>query len=522
MRNSLEVIVFVAGAAVMVLELVGSRLVAPYFGTSLFVWTSLIGVVLGFLSVGYWLGGRLADRRPDYGTFSLVLLAAGALTAAVAVVGDLVLVVLQAKISDVRVGAVVASSALFGAPALLCGMVSPYAAKLKLSDVGRAGATVGALYALSTLGSIAGTFLCGFVLISRFTTSGILFAVAAALAALSVITAAKKWSMVKALLLLAFLSGAFAAESFGSTPGAGGFFDINTPYNRVWVFDGYSTKNNARMRIMQINDEASSAMFIESDDLVHDYTKYYRLARHFHPGLKKALMIGGAGYSYPKAFLAEYPDATLDVVEIDPKLTEIAERHFRLKPDPRLKILHEDGRTFLNRDGEKYDVVYGDAFRSLSVPFHLISREAVARIHARLSDDGVFLVNLFSAVDGEKGRLLRAVLVTLKSVFPRVHLYAVGDPEDGGKVQNLMVVALKGNKHPRPYSTDPELNGYLFKVWIKPIAEDLPILTDAHAPVEEYTLPVIARVHTKRLSPMRERFRRFFKPYVSRILRKSQ
>jgi spermidine synthase len=261
---------------------------------------------------------------------------------------------------------------------------------------------------------------------------------------------------------------------------------------------------------MQINDENSSAMYLDNDDLVHEYTKYYRLARHFRPGFKHALMIGGAAYSYPKDFLKEYTEATLDVVEIDPKLTKLAEKYFRLKPDSRLRVFHEDARTYLNRTSKKYDVIYGDAFRSFSVPYHLTTREAAQRMHDALNDDGVVLVNLISAVEGDKGRLLRAMLATFKSVFPQVLLYAVDDAEDGTRVQNIMLVALKSGKLPKPYSTDPELNAYLFKTWIPPVPQDMPILTDAYAPVEDYTLPVIVHVRKDRMNPMRERLERFF------------
>ncbi len=509
-RYSLEIIVFIAGAAVMILELVGSRLVAPYLGTSLFVWTSLIGVILGCLSLGYWLGGKVSDRRPDYGAFSAVLFTSAVLTAAIALIGDPVLVIVQDKILDVRVGAVVATAVLFGLPAVLLGMVSPYAARLKLTDVGHSGSTVGALYALSTLGSIAGTFLCGFVLIARFCVPSILLVVAGMLAVLSIVAFGHRWVIAKAVVALLFMSGAFVAESYANAPHTNGFVDVNTPYNRVWIFDGYSTKDNARVRVMQINDENSSAMFLDQDGLVHDYTKYYRLARHFRPGFKRALMIGGAAYSYPKDFLKEYTDATLDVIEIDPKLTELAKKYFGLKSDPRLRIFHEDARTYLNRTSEKYDVIYGDAFRSFSVPYHLTTREAARRMYDALNDDGVVLVNLISAVEGEKGKLLRAMLATFKSVFPRVLIYAVDDADDGSRPQNIMLVALKSDKRPKPFSADPELNAYLFKTWIPPVPQDLPVLTDAYAPVEDYTLPVIVNVRKDRMNPMRERLERFF------------
>ena len=173
-RAVLPLIVFVSGAVVMVFELAGSRVVGPYFGTSLFVWTSLIGIILGSLSIGYYVGGRLADRVPSYERLSFILLLAAAGVTGALIFKDILLTMLQSAEVDVRTSVVLAAIILFSPASILLGMVSPYAVKLSLRELAHSGRTVGNLYALSTVGSIVGTFLAGFYLIPHFGTNRLL------------------------------------------------------------------------------------------------------------------------------------------------------------------------------------------------------------------------------------------------------------------------------------------------------------------------------------------------------------
>lgn len=500
--RALGLVVFLGGGCVMVLELVGSRLMAPYLGTSLFVWTSLIGVILACLSLGYWLGGRLADRNPDAGRLARILLLSGVSVALVALAGDPVLYYVQGAIVDVRLGAVVATLLLFGFPSVLLGMVSPYAVRLRMVHVEEAGSTAGGLYALSTLGSIAGTFLAGFVLLSYFSHRAILFMVSGALILLAP-AAGRAFRRAWWVLLLPAVLALSRTTPFVEVVMGPGFVEEHTAYHRVWIYEGYA--GDRPIRVLQLNDTGDAAMFLDGDELALDYSRYFRLGGHFKPDLRRALMIGGGAYSFPKHFLVEHPRATIDVVEIDPALTRIAERSFRLRPNPRLRIFDEDARTFLNRTVERYDVVYGDVYLSYSIPFQVATREAMERIHGCLADDGVLLVNVISAVEGPKGQFLRAVLATVESVFPKVLVFAVGTLDDGDARQNLMLVAFKDAGPKRMESENPELNGYLARQWPQPIPRDLPPLTDAHAPVEKYTAAMIADQPERRMGFMRKR-----------------
>ncbi len=476
----LGIVVFVSGAAVMIFELTGSRVLAPYLGTSIFVWASLIGIVLGSLSLGYWLGGSISDRRPDDRTLSLVIFLAAAGIAAMTLVHVNVLDLLNESGLDIRSRALVACIALVTVPSVLLEMVSPFAVRLKMKGLATSGRTVGNLYALSTVGSIAGTFLAGFVLIPFFGTTKILYFLSALLALTAALPALRRRLLASTILIA-------AAVVLAINEPHGDVIVVETQYNSVRIAD-LRHESGRPMRVMAINRQASSAMFLDGDDLVHDYTRFFRLAGFFRPDPRKTLMLGGAAYSYPKAFLRENPGATMDVVEIDPTLTRLAAEHFDLDPaHPRLRIIHEDARIFLNETDEVYDVVYGDVFNSIfSIPFHLTTRECVQRIYDILDDGGVAVMNLVSAIDGTKGKFLRAEYATYESVFPQVYLFAVDEPVAGEETQNIMILAIKSSAPPAFRSDRTDVNRQLENLWKRDVARDVPVLTDEHAPVDYY------------------------------------
>lgn len=488
----LELIVFISGAVVMVLELVGTRILAPYLGTSIFVWTSLIGIILGSLSLGYWLGGRLADKKQSYRIFALIIFSAAVLIGLVAVFQSVVLLFLPDFISDIRIAAILATLILFAPASVFLGMVSPYAVRLKIKDLQHSGATIGRLYAISTIGSIAGTFLTGFFLIAYLGSTKILYLLSAILILISILAYYRdKLKFRVSIFLLIILSFIFSNYIKENSE----FIDLDTRYNRVWIYQSID-EETARPILSLITDPygSQSAMFLDrDDDLVFEYTKYFRLAKHFQPNLKKSLMIGGAGYSYAKDYLDKYDQAIIDVVEIDSQLTELAKKYFNLKDNSRLTIYHEDARTFLNRTSNKYDAIFIDAFTShLSIPFQLTTMEAVEKIYQSLNQDGVVLVNIISAIEGDKGKFLRAQLATYQTKFKQVYLFPIDDPTKANLAQNIMLVAIKTNTEPSFISDNNELNSYLRHLWIKTIELDLPVLTDEQAPVDFYVKNLIS------------------------------
>jgi len=492
----LELIVFIAGALIMLFELSGARVMGPYFGSSIFVWTSLIGIILGSLSIGYWLGGLVSLKRADYIILSWILLLASFFILITAISNNYILIRVVKYIPDFRLKTVVSSIVLFGPASVFLGMVLPYAVRLKIIDLQTSGSTVGNFYALSTAGSIIGTFLAGFFLIPVYGFANILYFISAILIVLSFLLFIRNKKLLQSTITI-FLTLFLVFFWIRSSNKKHSYIDIDTQYNRVLIYNTTDINTGRPIKMLNVNDEKSSAMFTDKDDdLVFEVLKYYRLIEHFNPEFEKSLMIGGSGYAFPKDFLRKYPEATIDVVEIDPGLTELAKIHFNLPDDPGLTIYHEDGRTFLNRTDNKYDAVFMDAYKSMiTIPYQLTTKEAVQRIYEILNKNGVVFANLISSLDQKNNRFLRAELATYQSVFPQVYLFAVQYPDPSEKekeyFQNIMLVGLKSPIEPQFTSTDTALNKYLQHRIIGEIQNDQEILTDEYAPVEYYTSKVL-------------------------------
>jgi len=486
----LELTVFVCGALVMVYEIIGSRLLSPYLGASTYVWTSLIGVILAALSLGYYLGGKFADRKPEIKFLALVIFLAGGLVSVTILLKDLILAFIAESSLILEVKSLVAAILLFAPASVLLGFVTPYAVKLKMSSLEDSGKTVGRLYALSTVGSILGTFGAGFILIPFVGSERSLYFVAASLIALSILLAPFALTKINLTVLIVFAFGIGADELKNNyLLHTSDLHDIDTEYSRVQIFRAVEPKTGKSIRVIATDPFfIQSAMFIGSDELVFDYARYYNLIRHFKSDFQHTLIIGGAGYSYPKEYLRRYENAKIDVVEIDPQMTEIAKKYFRLKENPRLKIIHLDGRVFLNKtEAEKYDAVLIDAFGSLlSVPFQLTTVEAVDKISRALKDDGVVIFNLGGAIKGDASGFLQAELKTYRQIFPRVYLFKVNSDYTDEQLQNLIIVACKEKNSAPLVSDDAETANLLAHLYEQDFTLEANILTDDLAPVEYY------------------------------------
>lgn len=489
-RNVLGATVFLCGALVMIFEIIGSRILSPFIGTSTYVWTSLIGVILGALSVGYWLGGRVADKRPDVKVLAAVIFAAGGLVSLTILVKEVVLSMIASATTGLEVKSLLAALILF-APASVClGFVTPFAVRLKLTDVQHTGRTVGHLYALSTIGSIAGTFAAGFLLIPFVGSVRTLYFIAGSLFLLSLGLAPLSFTRVNFAAITLFLLGIGSTEVTAYIQRErSGLHDIDTEYSRVQVFETTDPVSGRPIRALATDPYfVQSATFLENDGLVLQYSHYYHLLRHFRPDFELVLMIGGAGYSFPKEYLRTYESARMDVVEIDPRMTDIARRSFRLTDNPRLSIFHEDGRMLINRaDSDRYDAVLMDAFGSLfTVPTHLTTLEAVTQIHRILKEDGIVIFNLGSAISGPGSRFFQAEYTTYRSVFPNVYLFKVRPDYADEKLQNLIIVAAKGKLADSRASSDPFIQGLLAHRYAHDIPATASVLTDDLAPVEYF------------------------------------
>jgi len=482
----LELVVFICGAVVMIFEIVGSRILGPYIGTSIFVWTSLIGIILASLSLGYWFGGKMADRNPSFKQLVwIIIIAAFFIGLTISGKEDL-LGLLSRQFTGIRMQAVISTIILFAPASVFLGMVTPYAVRLKIKDVKSSGRTVGNLYAISTIGSIIGTFLAGFVLIPFLGSTNILVLIAALLiitALLIILVKKMKSTFVVPIILLAFLG----YQGYNYNSKSLNYLDFDTQYNRVFIYETNDWYTGKPIKLMRINNEYSSAMFLEDDSLVFPYSRYFQLPEHFKPDFQKVLILGGAGYCYPRHFLKKYPNAQIDVVEIDPMITTIARKEFKLKDNPRMRIFHEDARVFLNHSEEKYDAILGDAFKSLyTIPFQLTTVEATQKMYDMLENGGLVIQNLHAALTGQNSYFLQVVYNTYQQVFPQVYLFSVHKERKITDIQSVILVALKSQTKPTFTNTDPELNDYLANRLESTLLKDLPVLTDDYAPVEHY------------------------------------
>lgn len=471
----------------MVLEIVGSRVLAPYVGSTIYTWTSLIGLILASLSLGYYLGGLLADKKPTFSPLCFIVFLSGCYIGVINITKDYILEMLQKVVPEIRFQTILATLILFAPPSILLGSVLPYSVKLKISSLKKSGSTTGKLYAISSLGSLIGTFSAGYLLIPSFGSSGILTWLTIILITTSFATYINRFSRIPfiffimlSLIVLSFLR--FFVENDR--------FVIETHYDRVWIRETIDRESGRPVLLLITSGRVyQSGMFLDNtEELYFPYLKFFRLAKHFNPGIKKALMIGGGAYSYPRDFLNNFPEATLDVVEIDPKMTDLAKQYFRLKDNPRLKIFHHDGRTFLNTTNNKYDAIYLDVFISFMPPFQLTTKEAILKLYNSLNDRGVVLMNIVSAIDGKQGEFLRSEYATFKTIFPQVYLFPVNSIAQSRIVQNIILVSIKSKDGVYLDSSDPELSSYLKHLYTKDVLMDTTILTDDFAPIENYII----------------------------------
>lgn len=483
----------------MALELVGSRILAPEFGNSIFVWGSLIGVVLAALSLGYSYGGRLADRILSHRTFSSIIFSAGLFTLFIPYLSPIVIdLALRLGLGE-RYGPLLVTTLTLGLPTFLLGMVSPYAIKLATSSLSSLGKVTGNLYSLSTLGSIAGTFATVFILIPSMDVRTIISWLGIALLAVSLISLNWVPRILFVLVVLLALSP-FSGLLLGAYVHSGNvLYEKETPYSHLEVVDSNG------IRTLYLNGMPHSAMYLDgSSNLVFIYTRYFALGFGLKEDIKEVLFVGGGGFSGPKKFLQDYPEVRVDVVELDPDVIYVAKRFFNVKNDPRLTIYNEDGRNYLSRTTKKYDLIILDAYSKTYVPFHLMTHEFFDTVHERLNAQGVFVSNLITSLVGDTSSLFWAEYKTVAQIFPSLYIFPTSD-YGVGLLQNVILVASTNQRtlpkealieqiqKNRPVNPS-EMLGLASRLWNDPIrVENVPLLTDNFAPVEMLLNPVTGK-----------------------------
>lgn len=451
----LQLLVFLSGAILMSLEILGSRVLAPTYGNSIFVWGSLIGVFLGALSAGYWLGGLLADARPRWGALAAVLVGAGVLVWAVPA---LIVPVVALAGTGPRSGPLLAATGLFFLPSVLMGMVSPYAIRLHGAAEGHLGRTAGRLYALSTFGSIFGTLGTAFYLVPLTGVADLVrwLGVGLVLLAGLALVAGRQWRRAGAALLVGALALAAApggpaalvapglpAGDLGTETGYSGerlqvVYRVDSLYHHIRVSEG------AGARFLRFDNSWQSGMALDDPfRSVFDYTDYFHLGFALRPQARDVLVVGLGGGLIPKQIWKDYPDARVDAVEIDPAVVAVARRYFGLPDDPRLQVHVQDGRRFLAATDRRYDLIVLDAYYADAIPFHLTTREFLELTQSRLKDGGMVAANVIGALSGPKSALFASFYHTLAQGFPERYVFAHGWARDPRSevLRNLIVFA---------------------------------------------------------------------------------
>jgi spermidine synthase len=459
--------VFVSGGVLLGVELAASRVLAPFFGNSIFVWGALIGVVLAGLSAGYWTGGVLADRIPAPQLLLAVLVLGAAATLLVPVVDGPVLEAIVEWDPGPRLNPLLAAVVLFGLPSIILATATPIAVRLRTRSVTSVGKTAGRLFAVSTAGSIAGTFVTAFWLIPEIGTNQLLGLLATALFVAAGFVALGERKLVSGVVVVALVAGsllatlALAPETGGRLAGAaaenwsplyrlrGETAEVQAPpggYRLVFSKDtryhGLTVVDDEDSRHLRFESSFQSGMYLDDPFRTrYRYTDFLQLPLAYNPRIRNVLFIGLGGGSVQKRIWRDFPQLDLEVVELDPVVRDVAYRYFRLPRSPRLRVTVEDGRRFLARDRRRWDAIVIDAYFSDSLPFHLTTVEFLELVRSRLAPGGVVASNLIGAIDGEGSKLFRSMYKTYRAAFPTVAVH----PEAGNDaLKNIIVVASEG------------------------------------------------------------------------------
>jgi spermidine synthase len=516
------VAVFTSGAVLLCTELAASRVLAPFFGNSLFVWGALIGVVLSGLAIGYWAGGALADRIPAPELLGTVIALGAASVLAAPFLDRHVLEAVVSWDPGPRANPVIASILLFGLPSILLAGVTPIAVRLRTRELERVGRTAGGLFSVSTVGSIAGTFATAFWLIPELGTDQLLGVAAAALFAAATTVAISQRQAIGTLVTAAACGGAIAA-ALALAPDTGGtlspaaarnwspiyrlrespkglpkvdytgskvLFRKETEYHQLAVVQ------DANIRALRFGSSFQSAVNVERPfETEYSYTDLFSLAMLYRPATSSMLFLGLGGGSSPKRMWRDFPKLRIDIAELDPVVVDVARRYFALPGDRRLRVETEDGRLYLAKSDRRWDAIAIDVFYEDGIPFHMATLQFLQLVRERLAPGGVVLMNVIGALEGTSSELFRAIYRTYRAVFPTVLIHP--DLGRGDGVQNLIVVASEQAAPAKSFllerwsqtrartTTFPDLREAIRERVDSGIAIDgVPTLTDDYAPTD--------------------------------------
>ena len=495
-----NIVVFVSGAVLMALEIVGSRVLAPYFGSSIFVWGSLISVVMAALSIGYYWGGWMSAREPSYGKLLTLLAIPGILIFFLPFLYPSVNEWIASHDFGTRLNPLIACGALFLLPGVFLGTISPYVIRLAATRLQTVGSTAGTLYAISTCGSIFGTLLTAFYLIPVLGVSNIIHALGITLVCLSLVVVPllrlQRISLGRAVAAVSVLLG--SVNMWAPIAWAKTILQKDTFYHRIRI------EEDDEARYMYFDRTLQSAMTLKDPAALRLlYSRYTSIGFTFRPDAKKMLIIGLGGGSIPKKLNKEFPNMEIDAVEIDPEVVKMAKDHFNVKEGKNLRIHAQDGRLFLSRTQTQYDIILLDAYFTDSMPFHLATKEFFELAQRKLTPNGIIVANLISAVTGPSGKIARSFVRTQRQVFPQTYIFAARRPDHVSldTIQNVIVIATRDKQRvdiKEIVKRAKDLDKGLFpdptqdiavSYFDKLLPEDVPILTDDYAPTDNLLNP---------------------------------
>lgn len=484
----------IAGFSLMVIELIATRLMAPYVGSSIYTWTSVIGVILLGMSVGNYVGGMYVDRHGSRKTLSM-LLAGTAVATFVSPLLSYFSPMLVLSSLPLVVIIVLLTMLLFFIPAAFFGTLYPAILKLYLEDVASTGAKSGQISALWSLGSIVGTFLTGFYFIGHIGSTTTVLLIACILMGNAAMVYSLKKKMVGVIATLSVLIGAMTYAMHLFTDERGKVYAAESDYYKIQVVD-METKGKGPVRALFLDFDSHS---VESKDDQHldTYPEIYPIFGAMNDTMHDVLVLGGGAYTLSKNIAEKYKGSDVTTVELDPKVRDVAEEYFDVKKYP-IKTEVSDGRVFLERTNKTYDLIFSDAYNSfISVPWHMATKEFDQLAKDHLNEGGIYALNFTSTRKGGGSEFFKSMEKTFGSVFGRYYVFAYGENEYGP--QNIILVGSKDDKLPDTETIRTKIdqgeNGRFLSARLiestKDISDDIPILTDEYAPVERLMLPVV-------------------------------
>ena len=481
LRYAIELTVFICGAVLMALEIIGGRLLTPYYGSTVYVWGSIIGIILLSLSLGYYVGGKLADKKPKAHFLSLLILLAAMLIALIPFIYFSVIKLFSGL--PRMYSPLFSATVLFFLPSLLMGTVSPFAIRLRAKDVGKIGKLSGNLYALATIGSVIGTFSATFILILTLSLPNIFFLLSSALFATAGLLS-KRSIMFSAAGILAIL----LLASIGSSNYSGGdsnpsnYANYSAPANvNIDSLYGLLTVSDAKgIRNFYINGGVMAGMVLGNELSTAKgwhYMDCFEISYLMNPEINDVLVLGlGTGVGSRK--LAAKYGADIDNVEINYKVFELAKRYFNFSTSDAMRVYIEDARVFLDDTDKTYDLIISDVYHfdpaeGYETPVHLTTQEFFWLVKEHLKPNGIFAVNIATTPNSA---FLKSEYRTIRTVFNNAYIFNCGAQ---------VVIASKD----RAYDMNPlkgiapDLDRFLSTATSPLLNNSYPVYTDAFTPI---------------------------------------